>query len=462
MSILSVIKRFTAPALPFAGREYDQKYFNQLLSILRIYFNQLDNLLGQLVDGTAGGDVRFYGTALDAFGRARFSQPYTLFDSQNRYGLDDQFDSSNTGNGQVPSLITNESTVQMRITSGAAGSVIRQTFRSFSYQPGKSLLFMATFVMDSNTSSELTQRVGYFNTDNGVFLQRVGSTVSFVLRTNTSGTPSDARTVDQADWNVDKMDGTGPSAYTLDLADAQIFWADFEWLGVGSVRCGFVINGELIICHTFHNANIIDKVYMTTAILPVRYEIVASASITGGATLKQICSTVISEGGYQKKVANNVALIDSSYLLPISVAIADNWVPLVSIRLSTTRTGAVVIPANFSVLCTTTPADYEIALIKNPVFSSAPTFSTTGNLNVQYAIDGVIDYGGTPLTAYVYHTFASGSNQSGGAVGVEGDYNWDLQLGADISGTPTVFTLAVRAISGTESFYGSLSFWDLT
>lgn len=458
MNILSIIKRFTAPALPLAGREYDQKYFNQLLSILRIYFNQLDNLLGQLVDGTLGKDVRFYGTALDAFGRARFSQPYTLFDSQNRYGIDDQFDSAISGNGQAPALLNDESSVEMRITSGAAGSVIRQSYRSFSYQPGKSLLFMATFVMDDSTSSELTQRVGYFNTENGVFLQRVGSTASFVLRSDITGTPSDARTVTQANWNGDKLDGTGASGYTLDLSKAQIFWADFEWLGVGSVRCGFVLNGELIICHTFHNANLIDSVYMTTAILPVRYEIVAASSISGGATLKQICSTVISEGGYQKKVALNVARRDTT----VSVAIADDWVPLVSIQLASGRTGAVVIPDGFSVLCTSTPADYEIALIKNPVFSTAPTFSTTGNLNVNYAVDGTINSVATPSTAYVSHQYGSGTNQSGGAVGGEVDYNWDLQLGATISGTSDIYTLAVKTISGTETFYASLSFWDLT
>ena len=130
------------------------------------------------------------------------------------------------------------------------------------------------------------------------------TTNSFVLRTNTSGTPSDARTVNQADWNGDKLDGTGTSGITLDTSKAQILWIDFEWLGVGSVRCGFIINGQYIICHTFNNANDLDKVYMTTAILPVRYEIKATGATSGAATLKQVCSSVISEGGYQQINAN--------------------------------------------------------------------------------------------------------------------------------------------------------------
>jgi len=63
----------------------------------------------------------------------------------------------------------------------------------------------------------------------------------------------------------------------------------FEWLGVGSVRCGFIINGEYIVCHTFTNANEITNVYMTTAILPVRYEIVTSSALA--ASMKSICSS---------------------------------------------------------------------------------------------------------------------------------------------------------------------------
>ena len=109
------------------------------------------------------------------------------------------------------------------------------------------------------------------------------STLSFVLRSNsipTPGTPSDTRTVNQADWNGDKLDGTGPSGITLDVTKTQILWMDFEWLGVGSVRCGFIINEQYIVCHTFNNANDITSVYMSTAILPVRYEITSTSAIS--------------------------------------------------------------------------------------------------------------------------------------------------------------------------------------
>jgi hypothetical protein len=75
------------------------------------------------------------------------------------------------------------------------------------------------------------------------------------------------RRVEQSAWNGDKLDGTGASGLTLDLTKPQILWMDFEWLGVGNVRCGFIINGQYIVCHTYQTANVYGtSVYMTTAI----------------------------------------------------------------------------------------------------------------------------------------------------------------------------------------------------
>jgi len=448
----NVIKRFRAPALPLATRTYDPQYIDKLLSVLRLYFNQLDNLLERIVEASPVA-VNLYGSALDAFGRARASQPYTLFDSQNRYAKNDLF-SESTATGGTVSYDANASTVELNVTASNGSEVVRQTYRSFAYQPGKGLLVMNTFVMPTAVSNQRI-RIGYFNTQNGVFLERDGTSVYITRRTYVTGSAVDTR-VAQDDWNGDKLDGTGDSGYTLDLTKAQIFWEDFEWLGVGSVRCGFVINGETIICHTFQNANNLTSVYMTTAILPVRYEI-TNTGASNVATLKQICSTVISEGGYEKKVAPTVARASS-----LRSATLSTWTSLVSIRLASGRTGAVVIPDGFSVLCATTPADYEVALLKNPPFTVNPTYNPTGSANVEFAVNGTLNSGSITDAMMVSHFYASGSNQSGGSASTDGEYNWDLQLGADLSNVSDVYVLAVRPISGNEDFYASLLFWDLT
>lgn len=450
MSIWSnIVKRFKAPSLPKPAPEYDKNYFDQLVNVLRLYFNQLDNLLEQIVNGSPV-NVNFYGGAIDAFGRARTSAPYTLFDSQNRYEKNDLW-SETTATGGTVTYDANASTVELNVTTSSGSEVVRQTFRSFSYQPGKSLLTFNTFVMPTAQANQRI-RVGYFNTQNGVFLERDGTSVYIVRRTYVSGAAVDTR-VAQADWNGDKLNGTGDSGFTLDLTKAQILWEDFEWLGVGSVRVGFVIDGQIIVCHTFQNANNLTSVYMTTAILPLRYEITNTGATASSATLKQICSSVISEGGYEKKVATNVARMTTA-----NSSISTSFVPLVSIRLASGRTGAVVVPDGYSVLPTASASTtFEIVLVKNPTLTGASWGATDSN-NVERDISATSYTGGT----IIHSQYVQSSNQAQGFSSGGGDYNWDLQLGATIGGTSDIYTIAVRTTSGTQTAIGSLSFWDLT
>lgn len=446
----NIVKRFRAPALPIPGREYDPQFFDKLLSVLRLYFNQLDNLLERIVEASPVA-VNLYGTALDAFGRARSSLPYTLFDSQNRYAKNDLFSESTAGSATI-TYDANASTVQLNVTAANGDEVVRQTYRSFSYQPGKGLLVMNTFVMPTAVANQRI-RIGYFNTENGVFLEREGTAVYITRRTYVTGTAIDTR-VAQADWNGDKLNGTGASGYTLDLTKAQIFWEDFEWLGVGSVRCGFVINGETIICHTFQNANNLTSVYMTTAILPVRYEITNFGASTA-ATLKQICSTVISEGGYEKKVATDVVRMVN---VNNNITTA-SFTPLISIKLASGRTGAVVIPDGYSVLPTATSSvTFEVLMIKNATLTGPTFWNSTSSSNVEADIASTGCSGGT----IIHSNYVLASNLSSNLVSNGTDYNWDLQLGATLAGVSDTYTVAVRALTGTHSAIGTMAFWDLT
>jgi len=289
-----------------------------------------------------------------------------------------------------------------------------------------------------------------------VFFQKIDGTYSFVLRSSITGVASDARTVAQSSWNGDKLDGTGPSGLTLDPSKAQILWMDFEWLGVGSVRCGFVINGVFYICHTFDNANIISSVYMTTAILPVRYEITSTSAVA--AYLKQICSTVISEGGYEQASIEHVARRTSVFT---NIDTAANFYPIVSIRLSSSTLGAVVLPTRIQ-FQPTTLQNYEIALIKNPTLTGASWTAVPSDSNVEYDVTATaISAAGTICqTGYIANTGGGGQSSTVSPTG----YNWDLQLGASLANVSDIYTLGVRTISGATKGdgVGSISFYDLT
>jgi hypothetical protein len=341
----------------------------------------------------------------------------------------------------------------MSVTTAPGDEVIRESKRVFPYQPGKSLLVMATFVFAAQQEN-LRQRVGYFGANDGVYFEQNGTDVRFVVRTSTSGSADDTRYVAQSSWNTDKLDGTGPSGYTLDVTttpSAQILFMDFEWLGVGTVRCGFVIDGQFIVCHKFHNANTLDKVYMKTAILPLRYEITATGTLSSSADMKQICSSVISEGGYQQVKALSWARMTAA------TTVTTSFEPLVSIRLNSGSLDAVVLPAYYTIFPIPNNVDYEIALLKNATLTGA-SYNTATFDNVDFDVSATALTGGT----IVLQNYTKGTNQSSGDAIVPTGYNFDLQLGRTIAGTSDVYTLAARTISGTDDIIGCLAFWDLT
>lgn len=396
------------------------------------------------------GNVNFYGPALDAFGRVRISTPLTLFDSTNRYESDPHFDTSTSTGGSITHL-PNESTVRMDVTTASGSEVVRQTYKVFPYQPGKSLLVLATFVMNT-AKTGLRQRVGYFNVQNGVYLQQNDTTVSFVLRSYTGGSVDESRAVTQANWNGDKLDGTGKSGYTLDLTKSQIMFVDIEWLGVGSVRCGFIIDGKFIIAHTFHNANTYNTVYMTTATLPVRYEITNTSATASASSLKQICSSVLSEGGYEQVAADSIIRRTTALS-----SISTTFLPVLSLRIASDALGSVILPNRIAVVPASSDT-FEVALIKNATLTGA-SYNTTDFLHVDYDITATALTGGT----IVQTDFVVSTNQSSGNLTAPTGYNFDLQLGVSIAGVSDVYTLAVRTVSGSGgSVYAAMSFYDLT
>jgi hypothetical protein len=236
--------------------------------------------------------------ALDAFSRLRVSQPSTLFESTFNYDLQPLLYEQITSNGSIAHDASN-SCADLSISANT-GLAALQSYQWIRYQPGKSQIVLLTFTFGS-ASTNVTRRIGLFSATNsgatvtiadGIFLEQTASAVN--LRIVNSGTRDD-QTVAQGGWNLDTLNGTGASGITLDLSKSQILVIDFQWLGVGRVRMGFDIDGEIIYAHEFLNANVATDVYMRTATLPIRAELTTSAAAS--ATMSFICSSVVSEGG---------------------------------------------------------------------------------------------------------------------------------------------------------------------
>jgi len=437
-----------------------QDYLNQERTLFEVFMKA--DRFGNICDcdssasGSFAGGSGSFGT--DLFGRVKVSNPITLFDSSHVYEANGDFSDVVVGTGSTVGFVTSQSSVTLGIGTTAGCSLIRQSKRVFPYQPGKSLQVLQTFVF-SSPKENLTQVVGYGSSDNGIFLEQVGSQINIIKRTSISGVGTTVR-IPQSQWNVDRLDGTGistdnPSGYQLDLTKAQILFTEYEWLGVGSVKVGFAIDGNFITAHQFDHSNRIDSVYMRTATLPVRYEIFNTGITTSSSTMKQICASVLSNGGYEKKVGEIIARRTSG------TEVGTSFEPLVSIRLKSGREFAVVIPQQILAFPLNNNASYEIALIKNGTLTGA-AFTTipnsNNNQNVQYDITASTMTGGTIVDLrYVY-----GSNQAGGIITAEQGYNWDLQLGTTQAGVSDIYTLAARSLSGAADITGALPFYDLT
>ena len=376
----------------------------------------------------------------DAFGRLRTSQPYTLFDSRARYYDHNEFSSSTSTGGTVV-YDANGSTYQLNVTAANGSSVIRETKRVFPYQPGKSLLVMTTFCMNT-PKTNLRQRVGYFTTNNGIYFENDGAYNYLVIRSYSSGALVEDR-IRQDAWDNPFL--------ALQVDRTQIFWTDIEWLGVGSVRCGFVVNGAYVLCHTFHHANIAGNTttYMTTATLPVRYEITNTAGTTGVSMMRQICSTVISEGGYNAFTYSESAGRGTSVL---RLSSAGTYYPVVSIRLDSTRLDAIVLPRQVDVLSPTVNY-YRWKLVLNPTLTGATFAGHRATGTVEYDTAATAMSGGTELQAgYV----------SSRELSVLGADEFAFQLGRTLAGVSDIVTLAMAATSNNADVLAQIGWQEIT
>jgi hypothetical protein len=392
-------------------------------------------------------------TQLDAFGRLRVSSPMTLFDSSHRY-RDNNLWSTLSANGGSVSFNASQGLMELNVTNTAGASAIRETTKVFSYQPGKSLLVMNTFVMASSATN-LRQRVGYFGDQNGIYFQLDDGNISIVKRSIVTGSIVDS-VISRSNWNGDKLDGTGSSGLVLDITKAQIIWTDIEWLGVGTVRVGFCINGQFIVCHSFHHANIIDSTYITTASLPLRYEIINKAATTGGSkTLKQICSTVISEGGYELRGLQQAVSIPIT--APRTFAVAGTFYPIISIRLKTTpdRLDAIIILTALSILGQGNGINYNWQVKASGITTGGSWVDAGVDSAVQYNITGTSYAGGRILAS----GFLNSSNQGSPNLDILKEALFKFQLERN-NLTKTPFELTLVAATDTTNGSGMFASMD--
>jgi len=385
---------------------------------------------------------------VDGFGRFRVSEPTTLFNNKQLWDSQPLFwdDRETAGAGTGSSHSTDTASTTMSTSLNTAGTRVRQTFQRFNYQPGKSQLVVMTGVFGASVAG-ITRRLGIFDDSNGLFFSQEGLTFKVVIRSSTSGSPVDDD-VSQASWNLDTMDGTGPSGVTLDLSKAQVFMLDYQWLGNGRVRFGIYSAGRIVYVHEFLRENVLTTPYMSTPNLPLRYEISSDAA-SPIASLAHTCVSVMTEGGAEGG-GLTVALTSGS--TAISAASVGTIYAIKGVRLKSTHLDAATEVENIEMLISAGANDMgEWLLIHNPAVADTFTFSNVADSPYQEATGNVLNVvtGGTIIDGGFVLPARQGSSAFKKVPSA-------LELGSSIAGVVDTLVLCFRPINTNVSVHGTL------
>jgi hypothetical protein len=347
--------------------------------------------------------IDFINQNMDATARLRTSSPLTLFEHSNQYGTNPyKFDTLTSGTGSItePSGMSSSGTVLSTGGTASGAQAVRATRSYMHYQTGKSLFVGSSFTFGTGATG-CSQRIGYYDANNGVFLQQIGTALSLVIRSSSSGSPVDT-TIAQASFNIDALNGSGPSGYTWLASGSQN--VRFDFLGSTSIRCYLYINGRYWLFHQMENQGT-SQTSPVTPNLTVRAEVVNTAAASATATLTVTNQSVLAEGSESPfysatySAGNGVTTITPTARRPLCSIRANTTGPLGT----TTRNFGQIIPTSANMY---TAGTVFVEVVYNPTLTGA-SFSAAGSESL-----ALKDTSATALTGGI--TIATGFFTSAG------------------------------------------------
>lgn len=378
---------------------------------------------------------------IDGFNRLRTSNPDTTLDGNVVLGKNpDRVAEKLTGSG-ASTHNSNGSYVQLSVAT-TTGTAMRRTRNRGVYQPGKSQLIYLTGCLqhEITNSSDVATRLGFYDNDDGYYFQHKNGVISIVERSSVSGVVIET-IINQTDWNIDGFSEFNPSA-------CNIFFINIEWLGVGQVVCGVVIEGRIKPLHIFSHENALITPYIKTATLPCTAEISGSG---GSGRMTQVCYSVISEGGF-----NSIGDVYSVNMNTTTKSTNTVLIPLIAIRLRSGDYQKAIVNLVEATVASTSNANGLVEVYK---FVDSATGGLTGaswtNVNTNSAVEydiasTAINTTGATLLQSKYLVADADS------IGVSNTKN-DI-LGSNIDNVSDVLVVCVKSLANSESFIAELTY----
>lgn len=344
--------------------------------------------------------------------------------------------------------------VKMTVGPNVGDKVYRQTKRVQRYIPGRQGEVSMTMIFGTPTTG-IRRRFGLFDELNGFFFEDSGDgTYRCTLRRNSALGVVDEESFARDDWNVDKLDGTGPSGITADPNNIQHMSIEYEWYGAGMIEWNFIIDNNKYPIHRIYHANRVPNTWAAKAALPVRIEIENTGGTAGTHTFYQGSHSFSTEGtatllGRQKSISTPITGKDTGS--------ANTFTPMVAIRLKSTALDSVVIPDEFSG-ATLDNTNIFIQAIELPTVTGGTWVSFGDDSAVEYNITATDYSGGNVLST----TFVNATNQGTAFTFPERSITQLLRNTTTTLGdTSGIFLLAIASAGSNKSGFASLGWIEV-
>jgi hypothetical protein len=385
----------------------------------------------------------------DAFGRIRTAVPTNVFElvMYKDPVVAEDISTSVLNGGTVVHNATITS-LELNVTSTTNSQAIAQTYEYIAYKPGRSQLVKITGNFKGKVA-DVNKYFGQFDANNGFYFATKGTTAYVGLRSKVTGSVVDTE-IAQADWNLDKLDGTGSSGYTIDFSKQQIFVMDYQWQGSGRIRYGFFINDKLVYCHVIYNANINSTPYSQTAILPIRMELINTAA--SAASMHMTCLAVDSEG--EESPVGQLRSVNSGLTLTNYTTVGQRK-PVLSIRKKSTD------------------LQYPLQVLEATLFAQS-----TDDFLLEFVVNGTLtgpswtanegiaefDKTATAITGgqIIFSAYVRGTASNASLLGAEfAKYTRDLSLGHTLAGVSDIFSIVATNLTQSAAAQAVINYRDL-
>lgn len=230
-----------------------------------------------LPDYTANPTQPFVSTFGDQYVAQRSSYMEVMFP----YGiLTDIVTTSASGSGAQVTAASSSAKLEAGTTETGTAKI--ETKRNLRYIPGHESYAYFTVAFTGGTASNSTQWIGLFDDEDGFAIGYENTSFSILYRSNITGSVVNT-TVASTAFNIDKLDGTGPSGITIDPTKINIFKISYGWLGVAPAIFSIMKNdGTWYPFHKIKLPNSLATPSLSTPVVPMRAEITKTAG--SGAT----------------------------------------------------------------------------------------------------------------------------------------------------------------------------------